>query len=164
MTHARNRKNELTALPQAKFWLIILGLGGYWVAALFPFPTVLAASGMIEILLWVGLGLHIIEKGRPQLDRVIIFVLVNLTIVSLETNARHYILSIIVFSAIAYLMYARKVINLKLLIPVYLLAHFLSVFSSITLDIRVNSDPREARDLLAVYSEKVFSLDTRRSL
>lgn len=152
--------NLTIAIPKIQYWMIFLGLSSYWVAALFPFPAILAAAGMIEVLLWIGLGMHIVQTGRPRADLTLIFVCANLVIISLATNARQYLLTLIVFAAISYLIYARRLFNIKILILGYLLLHIMNVFSSITLDIRINGGREESRGILAVYSEKILSFDT----
>ena len=155
----KRRTTSITDLTPFRIPMAWLGFSAVLLATRVESSTANAIAGQAQFLIWMGAVLHVLRNERLKSDLFMIAFASSFVILTLISNFRSLLFSCILFFLVCFFYFGGRVKFIT--VGVALLGlNFLSIFSAISLDIRMHGGRVSETSLISQYSEKIMTYDT----
>lgn len=158
--HLRRRPlRQFLALQRHEVTFITIGILGSIIGNLST-ETVASVGEEAQLFLWLGAALHMLRRGSFKLDLATVATGVVFVLVAVVTNSRTIVLQGFLFVFLACAFWKKRLVTIESIIAIYLVMCAVNVFSTVTLDIRLNGGRESRISMLPQYADRVFNAET----
>lgn len=159
-SHRAAGRGAILSLQRYRGVLVLVGVVANISALAASDGTISSVAEQANIYLWLGVALHFFKSGKFRLDVSGIVILAIFVGAAIYGNSRTFVFEFGLVSLLAYVYYSDRLLDYRFLILAYLGFNFLMLFSTISLDIRLNGGRESSVPMMRQYADKLLTPET----